>query len=259
MKKFRTGTMILIMILGIVFLSSACAEEGPRPLIQDDADLLTEQQERALYEDMLPLCEYGTPMFWTTTEPGDCRSLAVRYYQRTLGNGRNGVLFVIDMNVRELVLVADGAVHRTVTGGEADTITDNVFRKAARGEYYACASGAFSQVLRLLRGEAIARPMKVVSSALLGLALALLAVYLYLSFRYENRPKTGAAKAALPVTAAAAAAFTAKMTNSRAQMTKQKKTNIRSDSGSSGGHGGGFSGGGHSGGGFSGSVGSHKF
>ena len=257
MKMFRTGTMILIMILGIVFLSSACAEEGTRPLIQDDADLLTEQQEKALYEDMLSLCEYGTPMFWTTTEPGDCRSLAVRYYQRTLGNGRDGVLFVIDMNVRELVLVADGAVRRTVTGGEAETITDNVFRKASAGDYYACASDAFSQVLRLLRGEAIARPMKMVSSALLGLALALLAVYLYLSFRYENRPKTGAAKAALPVTAVAAAAFTAKMTNSQKRMTKQKKTNIRSDSGSSG-HGGGFSGG-HSGGGFSGSVGSHKF
>ena len=104
MKMFRTGTMILIMIFGIVFLSSACAEEGTRPLIQDDADLLTEQQEKALYENMLSLCEYGTPMFWTTTEPGDCRSLAVRYYQRTLGNGRDGVLFVIDMNVRELVL-----------------------------------------------------------------------------------------------------------------------------------------------------------
>ena len=257
MKKFRTGTMILIMILGIVFLSSACAEEGTRPLIQDDAGLLTEEQEKALYGDMLPLCEYGTPMFWTTTEPGECRSLAVRYYQRTLGNGRDGVLFVIDMNVRELVLVADGAVRRTVTGGEADTITDNVFRKASGGDYYGCASDAFSQVLRLLRGEAIARPMKMVSSALLGLALALLAVYLYLSFRYENRPKTGAAKAALPVTAVAAAAFTAKMTNSQKRMTKQKKTSIRSDSGSSG-HGGGFSGG-HSGGGFSGSVGSHKF
>ena len=69
--------------------------------------------------------------------------------------------------------------------------------------------------------------------------------------------------AALPVSAVGAAAFSAVLTNGNALMTKQRKTNIRSDShGGRGFHGGGhgFSGGGgHGGGGFSGGGGSHRF
>ncbi|MBO7662237.1 MAG: TPM domain-containing protein [Clostridia bacterium] len=245
----------LITVLGLMALCGAFADTAP--VIQDDADLLTAEEEASLREVMNPICEYGTPVFWTTTQSGDYRSKAENYYYRMLGNS-SGVLFVIDMNSRQLLLKEDGAISKIVTSGEADTITDNVFRLARSGKYAACAEETFREVYRLLRGEQIARPMKLVSNILLALVLALLIVYLFISHRYENRYKIGK-RSALPVTAASAAAFTASLTAGRAIMTRQRRVNLNSSSGGGGriGGGGGHSSGG--GGGFSGGGGSHGF
>ena len=252
MKKQRLSVLILLMLVCLAALAGA----EPEPWIQDDADLLTAEEEAKLYEEMLPICQYGVPMFWTTYEAGDYETLARNYYHSRLGNGESGTLFVINMLYRQLTMFSDGAVYRTVTRAEAETITDNVFRQAGRGDYYGCASSVFQQIRRLLDGEGIARPMKLTSNALLAVVLALLGVYIYISRRYENRGEAGGKKGALPVTAAAAAAATVATLNSQSRMIKQKKTDISSGSGSSGGggHGGGFSGGGSSGGG-----GSHGF
>ena len=253
--------IVLLILAGILlWMSTAAGAEFQKnlPYIQDDADLLTDAEEQALYADMMPVCEYATPMFWTTRESGDYTTLARDFYHRRLANGESGTLFVINMHARQLTIFSDGAIYRVVTNGEAETITDNVYRMAGREDYYECASSVFQQIYRLLQGEQIARPMKLVSNILLALALSLLIVYLYLSRRYENHPKTGAGKAALPVTAAAAAAFVLTTRNASARMTKQKKTDISSSSGGGHGHGGGFSGGG-GGGHSSGGGGSHGF
>ena len=258
MRKFSAAVLLAVL------LSLLCAPACPGasaeivPYIQDDADLLTDAEEAALYEDMLPVCEYGTPMFWSTREPGDCEALAERFFHSRLQKGESGTLFVINMAARQLTVFSDGAIYRVVTVGEAATVTDNVYRLAGREEYYACASSAFSQIVRLLRGERIARPMKIVSNLLLALVASLLAVYLYISRRYENRAVIGK-KSALPVSAAAAAAFTASTANSYARMTSQRRTEISdsSSSGSGGGFGGGGGGGG--GGGSSGGGASHGF
>ena len=248
----RAGIALLLLML----LAMASALADPQPYIQDDADLLTAEEETALYGDMLPVCEYGTPMFWTTTDSGDYELLARSFFHRRLGNGESGTLFVINMKARQLTVFSDGAIYRVVTDGEAETITDNVFRMAGRGEYYACAANVFRQIRSLMAGERIARPMKLTSNALLALVLSLLMLYLYISLRYETGSGSGRARGALPVIAAAAAVFAARTMNSQARMTRQKKTNISSGSGGShGGHGGGFSGGGHS----SGGGGSHGF
>ncbi|MBQ9211776.1 MAG: TPM domain-containing protein [Clostridia bacterium] len=252
MRKRIVG---LLLALGLLCLALGALGEN-MPYLQDDAELLTPEEEAALYDEMLPLCEYGTPLFWTTYESGNYETLAERFYHQRLGQGESGTLFVINMQARQLTIFSDGAIYRTITNGEAETITDNVFRLAGRGEYYACASSVYAQIYQLLNGEKIARPMKWTSNALLALVLALLAVYLYISRRYETRPQSGKRGVALPITAAAAAAYAAKTANTHARMTKQKKTNISSDSGGGGGHGGGFSGGG---GGSSGGGGSHGF
>lgn len=251
---FAKGWRWLCLALTLLFLFGAAAAGENTPYIQDDADLLTDAEEAALYEDMLPLCEYGTPMFWTTRESGNYERLAEKFYHNRLTSGQSGILFVINMAARQLTVFSDGNIYRTVDDGEATTIVDNVFRSAGKGKYYECAQSVYQQALRLLQGEQIARPMKTVSAVLLALVLALLCVYLYISRRYETRPKLGRAGAALPVTAAGAAAiFTAKIANKQARMTKQTKTSTSSGGGGHGGHGGG------GGGGFSGGGGSHGF
>lgn len=256
MRKAFSALLCLLLCLLTACAAADPAGTGNLPVIRDDADLLTEAEEAALYEKMLPVCEYGTPMFWTTVEYGDYETLAKNFYVRNLGGGVSGTVFVINMRSRQLTVMSDGAVYRTVTDAEAETITDNVFRLAGRGKYYECAAGVFDQIARLLKGEQIARPMKTVSNALLALVLALLGVYLYVSRRYEARAKSGAGKAALPVTAAAAGLTLATL-NSSARMTKRKKTEIGGGSSGGGFHGGGGGGGG--GGGFHGGGGSHGF
>jgi len=257
MRKSRIPVLavLLILLLGLAFPAGP-ARADSQPLIQDDADLLSGEEEALLREDMLPLCEYGTPLFWSTWEEGDYETLADRFYHQHLGRGESGALFVINLRARQLTVFTDGEMHRVITRGEAETITDNVYRLAGREEYYACARSAFDQMGRLMRGERIARPMKLAGNVFLALVLALLGVYLYLRFRYETSPSEGKKGAALPVTAAGAAAFALTTANAHARMTKQTKTNVSSSSGHGGG--GGFSGGG-GGGGSSGGGGSHGF
>ena len=248
-KYFSFLAALMLLIIG-------CASAENAPIIRDDAGLLTDGEIAALTETMAPICEYGTPMFWSTTESGDYRRKAEQFYYQTIGNS-DGVLFVIDMRSRQLTVLAGGSVYKVINAGEAETITDNVYRMAGRGEYAACAQEVFREVLLLLRGEQIARPMKLVSNLLLACTLALLAMYLFIHFRYEAHPAEGKGGAVLPVTAATAAAFTASLTARNAVMTKQKKVNISSSSG--GGSGGGGHSGGGGGGGFSGGGGSHGF
>ena len=257
MKNRVMSCLCGLLLLFLCVSLPALAEDVPRPWIQDDADLLSDAEEAALYQDMLPLCEYGLPMFCTTNQAtSDVEDQAERFLRQRVPLNGSGVVFVINMGVRQLTVYSDGAINRVVNAGEAETITDNVFRLAGRGEYYACAQRAFSQLTSLMRGERIARPMKLTSNVLLALVLALLLMYVYISHKYETRPKAGKIKgAALPVTAGAAAAFAAVNLNRSARMTKQRKVDISSRSGG-GGHGGHGGGGGS---GHSGSGGSHGF
>jgi len=252
MKKI----LLALLMLSLLLPAWAGAENACGPVIRDDADLLTAEEEASLFRTMSAICEYGTPVFWSTRESGNYRRKAENYYYSLLGN-ESGALFVVDMSERQLTLLTNGEILRTVTSGEATSIVDNVYRMASFGNYAGCAEEVFTQVHRLLKGEQIARPMKLVTSILLALALALSLGYLFISRTYETRPKTGKVRAALPVTAAAAASFAAVTTGGRAIMTKRRKTNV-SSSGSGGHGGGGFSGGG-GGGGFSGGGGSHGF
>ena len=237
---------------------SFSANAAQTPIIRDDADLLTDEEEKQLYTVMESICEYGTPVFWSTTKSGNDQTLADQFYHSELGR-TSGTLLVINMNTRVITLKSDGAISRTVTNADADTITDNIFRYARSGKYYECAESAFRQVYKLLEGGRIARPMKTISNALLAVTLALMIVYFYLTKRYEQHSTTRRIKTAVPVSVLSAAGFSMLISNSQKKMIKQVKTDIGSHSGSgrSGGGHGGF-GGGFSGG-HSGSSGSHRF
>ena len=262
MKRIMTGILALMLSLCLCCLagaeSASAAQDGTgnTPVIQDDADLLTQEEESRLYEFMSTLCGETTPLLWTTYEIGDYERLSEDFLHQHVGRGGNGVVLTINMYARQLIISADGAAYRVVTRSEAETITDNIFRAARDGRYADAAMSAFQQIRLLFQGSRISRPMKLVSNVLLALVLALLCTYLYISSKYENRPKIGKVGAALPVTAAAAAGFAAVTANAVSRMTKQKKINISSGSGGGGSHGGG---GGFSGGGSSGGSGSHGF
>ena len=259
--KIRLLHIILLSLL-LALLLSIPAMADNTPIIRDDADLLTDSEEQNLLTDMQEICQYGTPMFWSTLESGDAEQLAEDFYHAQISRA-SGTLLVINMRSRVITVYSDGDIYRTITTSDANTITDNIYRYASSGDYYKCARSAFEQIGRLLRGERIARPMKLISNFLLSVTIALLIVYLYISKRYEQHAATGKIKTAVPVSVLSAAAFSATIHNKQQKLTRQLKTDLSSDSGSggrSGGHSGGFGGGGgFSGGGHSGGGGSHRF
>ena len=74
----------------------------------------------------------------------------------------------------------NGAVSKIITNAYSNTITDNIYRYASDGDYYGCASAAFSQIYTVLRGGKIAQPMRYISAALLALVIGFLINYLFL-------------------------------------------------------------------------------
>ena len=185
MKRRLTA---LILLLSFIFPLQAFAvsEQAYNPVICDDAGLLTEEEIASLTEEMTALCEYGTPILWTTEEYGTASVQASKYLDRQIGRQASGILFMVNTRTRYLYLKAGGDIDRVITSSDCLDITDNVYRLASRGYYAECASSAFGQVLRLMQSERIARPMRVATSALLALTLSLLITFIIV---YRSRGK----------------------------------------------------------------------
>lgn len=215
-------------------------------LIEDDANLLTQSEEEALLEDMMPITGYGNVAFKsidynaTTTE-----SYIKSYYRQAFGTS-SGTVFLIDMDNRNIWIFSDGKIYRTITQSYANTITDNVYTYATKGDYYSCASKAFGQMYDLLEGRRIAQPMKYISNALLALVFALLGNYIRLRI-YTRKTKANTAQLVKKMDHHVKYNYQ----NSVLLHTKRIYDPPSSDSGSSGGS--------SSGGGSSGGGGGHSF
>lgn len=218
-------------------------------VIDDEADLLTESEEAQLIEVMMDVTAYGNAVFHSVLSHSDNYSVyAEEYYHHALGTA-SGTALVIDMQERTLTIYSDGDIYKVVTPTRADTITDNIFRKAGRGDYEGCAEDAFRQVVTLMQGDEIAKPMKYVSNALLALLLALLINFLRI--RRASRLKAAELDAILE-TASVDLAYS----SPQAIFTHESRTYSPVAKSTGGGGGGGRSGGG---GGHSGGGGSHRF
>ena len=95
--------------------------------------------------------------------------------------GENGVVFLIDMQNRELYLYTSDS-NRTLTSAKCKTITDNVYRYARKGDYAACTVKALQQVDSVMTGIGIPQPMKHISNLLLSIVGALILVFLWANY-----------------------------------------------------------------------------
>ncbi len=259
-KNPRTSALCLICALVFILVSgiqSAAAESGvlysnPQTgytvYIEDSQDLLTSDEESSLVEVMMPLTEYGHAGFVSCSSEGmTTKSYAAGKYSSVFGSA-SGTMLVIDMGNRELYIKNNGQISKVITNAYSNTISDNIFQYAARGDYYSCASSCFSQLLTLLEGGRIAQPMRYITAALLALILGLTINFLLLLL--VTRPKKADSQ---DIIDAAKVDFI--LRNPGTQLDHSTRTYSPRSSGSSGGGsrsgggGGGFSGGGGSGGG----------
>ena len=214
--------------------------------MNDEYDLLSDEEESGLINEMIPLTEYGNAGFLSCENNSESTSqYSARVYSSLFGT-ESGTLLVIDMGQRMLYIKSNGAISEIVSNAYSNTITDNIYRYASEGDYYTCASKAFSQVFALLSGGKIAQPMRYISAALLALILGLMINYLIV--RTVSKPRKAGVDEIID---AANVDFRLRDPAARHSHTTKVYSPVRSSSGGGGsrGGGGGFSGGGGSGGG----------
>lgn len=250
----------LLLLAGILFFlipKSDCyatttyvnPETGYFVSMEDDADLLTEEEERKLAGQMKSITAYGNVAFKSISyNYNDTSYYASQYYSEIFGTS-SGMLFLIDMDNRNIWIYCDGTIYKVITKSYANTITDNVYTYASDGDYYTCSSMAFQQAFSLLNGQKISQPMKYICNAFLALLIALLLNYFLV--RMLSRSKKPSRSALLGTIFAQC-----KIIQPMVKFVSQRIEYRPSSSGGGGHHSGG---GGHSGGGHSGGGGGHSF
>lgn len=151
---------------------------GYQILIDDAAGLLSEDEGRQLAPYMAGCSDGGYVMLVTTdyNDRGNAEAYAENYYRSRIPE-ESGILFLIDMDTRELLFYSEGAYHRELSGSTMNVIGDNIYKYASNGDYYSCAQEAFSEISDVLEGKRIAAPMKYISNACLAILLALIINY----------------------------------------------------------------------------------
>lgn len=220
-------------------------------MIQDDAGLLSPEEEEALVKQMEPITAYGSVALVTIDHNVyyDASAYAEHFTDDHF-SGSTGTVFLIDLDTRELYMDTTGSMRKRLTSAYANTIMDNVYSYASDGEYYICASKVFLQIDTLLAGGRIAQPMKYISNALLALVLALIINFILVCvFSKKHKPS------ASQLFSGIYSSF--QVNHPEEKFTGQTKRYSPQSSGGGGHSGSGHSGGGHSGGGHSG--GGHRF
>lgn len=204
-------------------------ETGYVTIIDDNADLLSAQEEAKLLERMKEISQYGHVAFVSISENPyhDSKDYIEYYYYRSFYN-ESGTVLLIDMDERYIRIYSDGKIEKTITASYADTITDNVYTYASKKDYFTCADKAFDQILSLLKGQWIAQPMKYISNALLATILALLINYFLVMFLSMSRKPSD-------TQLINAIHSRINVTNTSVSHTRQTKTYSPISSGSSGG------------------------
>lgn len=214
-------------------------ETNYKIIIADYADYLTTEEKVLLMEDMKPITSQGNVVYYTYLHGGrDLASSCEYFYLACLGANEPGVMFAI--NPDELYIYAEGSMADIVTNRYANSIADNVYKKAMVDDYYGCASDSYHQIIALLNNKNIPEPMKYICNALLGLLLSFMICFLYAYFTSRIQVRKGAllegGRRDLTVT------------DHNQALIKQDSQYMPVSSGGSGGHGH-FGGGGHGGGG----------
>ena len=218
--------------------------------IDDQANLLTEEEEKKLIETMIPLTKYGHIAFVSINQNHYSTSGFANQYYHSHFSKQSGSIFLIDMDNREIYIFSDGYNYSVITSAKAYSITDNIYTFASRKEYYSCADAAFSQMKTILDGGKILEPMRYASNIFIALTLSFFFSFLFVFFKSRIRKASSSdILKSCDISCVIGKTYAVKTGTHRV---------YRPVSDSSGSSGGGFSGGG-GGGGSSGGGGGHSF
>lgn len=227
-------------------------DTGYKVYIQDEASLLSDDEQKQLISDMEPVTEYCNVGFATTDtdDYDDAAEYAENFFNSNIGYDENGTVFLIDMDTRNIQIHSEGYAWNVISRGYANTITDNVYDYASDSQYYECASSVFSQIYSVMSGAKIAQPMRYISAGVLAVIIALIINY-FVVLIYSSNGKASDSEIIGSIVSHC------NISNQDAVFTNQTKVYDPPESSSSGGGGGSCGGGG--GGGSCGGGGGHSF
>lgn len=252
-------TKLLVLVLTLFLFNNVYAVDdieansyingNYKVIIEDDANLLSEDEKTKLMDDMLPLTEYGHAIFKSIdkNEYNSTYEYGKNYYYNNFKN-ENGTLLLIDMDLRYVYIISGGDNYKVVTSAKSEIITDNVYRYLSNQDYYTGASQAFHQINQLLQGYKIAEPMRYASNVVISLVLAFLINFFIIMVTCSPKKSKKNSEVMGLEMALAVNSFQAVSDGTHRVYSPVSESS------------GGSSGGGHSGGGgFSGGGGGHRF
>ena len=178
-EEMKKIIMALIAVVLFFFLLPPVSASAAGTLAVDDgADLLSDTEEAELIRRYSPITEYMDAAFVSTDHSeGSTSSYTEKYAIQHYGNDP-AIIFMIDMEDREIYIYSNGKALKTISKADARAITDNIYKYASRGEYFNCADAAFSQIYTKCQGGRLARPVKHITNALIAVLLGVLLNYL---------------------------------------------------------------------------------
>ena len=123
MRSRIRAAFLLAMLVGVISYGTVCyAEEvyinnetGYRVVLEDDAQLLSDEEKAELITQMQEITAYGNAAFKTIDDNDrSAEYFARQYYQSQFGTD-SGTLLLIDMDNRMIWIHSDGAVYQVIT------------------------------------------------------------------------------------------------------------------------------------------------
>ncbi len=198
MRKIAAILMLLCTICTIQAFAAPLSQDAERQYVNDNGYNAYIADNAELFDDigavldsMKPITEY-TNVLLCTVEDND--TSAARLAER-LAESRfrtdEGVVFLIDMDNRELYIYAHNEAYDVITSKVAYTITDNVYRHASNEEYDKCVIKAFEQIYRVFKGERIPESMRYIGNAFLAIMLGISACTMFACYSSRVKVKAG--------------------------------------------------------------------
>jgi uncharacterized protein len=164
--------LMMICLLGLPVYAAGGAR------VADLAGLLTEDEEARLAAAAQSLGErYQMDIvIVTASDTGGLSSEAYAddyfdYNGYGIGEARDGILFLINMSIREIWISTSGRAIHALTDARIDGILDDVYNSGlADGEYYQAAQAFLSSTDNVLAGNRLTWPEGLAGAAVSGLA-----------------------------------------------------------------------------------------
>ena len=176
--SFSDITVIPPSLTGSAETDAETKNTDYRLYMQDDADLMTDEEEQRLLGVMEGLLPRANVAFLSTRSGGGSTSQkALDYRDNILRLPRQIplILLIIDMQNREIYLFSQGEVEKVVTRSSATAITEEAAVYLKKGNYYLGAEKAFDLTKDLFATRTVSSPMRLAAALIAAPALGLLA------------------------------------------------------------------------------------